>query len=209
MKLMLLGATGLVGSQLLNFALRDSRISRITALTRHPLAKHEKLENHIIDFKNLPNEASFWKVDATLCTLGTTMKVAGSKEAFKFVDHDLPLSIAEIVKDHGCESFILNSAMGANPNSKFFYNKVKGELETNLEKLNFRSLSLIRPGLIGGEREEFRFGEESAKYFMNILSPLLPKAWQINPAEKIAMAMLEATIQNKPGLNIITSKDLT
>lgn len=208
MKILILGATGLVGRELLSQALRNESVERVVALSRRPLLSHPKLETQIVNFENLDPHASWWKVDAIICALGTTIKAAGSQEKFYRVDHDYPLIAARHGQAHGVGTFVLNSAMGADSHSRFFYNKVKGQLEEDLKTLNFRSLSFVRPGLIGGQREEFRLAEEIAKVTTRILQPLLPKRWNINPPENIARSLLEAALQSQPGVHIIESEKI-
>lgn len=209
MNLLCVGSTGLVGSHVLNLALKDPRISKVTVLTRRAVPQEDpKLNVQIVDFDHLPMEASWWKADAVICTLGTTIKAAGSKEAFRKVDLEYPLLVAKMARDHGTGNYVLNSATGADSHSNFFYNQVKGELEDRLSSMNFKSLTLVRPGLIGGEREEFRLGEEMAKGLMKILGPILPKSWRINQPGQIAKVILEAAIAHEKGVKIISSKDL-
>lgn len=120
MKLLIVGATGLVGSHVLSLALADSRVTQVIAPTRRDLPEHAKLWAPTVDFNHLPDEADLWGVDAVVCTLGSTMKVAGSKAAFRRVDYDYPLACAELAKKWHCPTFVLTSALGANANSPFF-----------------------------------------------------------------------------------------
>ena len=147
--ILILGATGLVGQQILTLALADKRVAVITAPTRRALPAHPKLRNPIVDFAALPS-ADWWQADAALCALGTTIKLAGSREAFRAVDHDYLLNAAELAKKAGCANFVLNSSLGADPDSANFYLKVKGEIETALAELGFESLTIVRPSLQDG-----------------------------------------------------------
>lgn len=209
MDLLCIGSTGLVGSHVLNLALKDPRVSKVTVLSRREVSQDDpKLNVEIVDFDHLPSEASWWKADAVICTLGTTIKVAGSKEAFRRVDLEYPLQVAKIARDHGTGTYVLNSAMGADSHSNFFYNQVKGELEDRLSSMNFKSLTLVRPGLIGGERTDVRLGEEMAKSIMKVLEPILPKSLRINQPAQIAKAILEAALAQEKGVKIISSKEL-
>ena len=117
-------------------------------------------------------------------------------------------TLARAVKMHRCTVFALNSAMGANPRSAFFYNRVKGELERDLRALGFASLALVRPGLIGGARSEPRPGEQAAARVLGALGPVLPRAWRINPAARIAAALVEAALAPAPGVRVIGSAQL-
>jgi uncharacterized protein YbjT (DUF2867 family) len=207
-KLLLVGATGLVGSHVLKQALSDSRIERVAAPTRKPLPEHEKLESPLVDFDRLPEDAPWWKADAVICTLGTTIKAAGSREAFRRVDHDYPLSVARLSRRHGTLTYVLNSAMGADAASVIFYNRVKGELEQALAGVGFTSLTHVRPGLIGGDRPESRPGEQLAIVAVRALGPLLPRRLRLNPAENIARALLEAAHRADPGVHVVSSDAL-
>ena len=209
MKLLLVGATGLVGRHVLDMALVDARVENVVALTRRPLPDQPKLLAPAVDFERLPDDADWWRADATICALGTTMRVAGSKDAFRRVDHDYPLAVARLARQHGTPTFVLNSAMGADPSSRFFYNRVKGELERDLAKLGFQSLTLVRPGLIGGKRDEPRPAEQVASLVLGVLNPILPRGLRSNPAKTIARAMLDAAVAARPGRHVVVSAELT
>ena len=209
MRVLLAGATGLVGSQVLQRLLADTRCTAVVAPVRRPLPlQHPRLSAPLLDFDAPPLQAPWWQVDAAICTLGSTLKQAGSRQAFARIDHGYPLAIARAVKMHRCTVFALNSAMGANPRSAFFYNRVKGELERDLRALGFASLALVRPGLIGGARSEPRPGEQAAARVLGALGPVLPRAWRINPAGRIAAALVEAALAPAPGVRVIGSAQL-
>ena len=209
MQLILVGATGLVGTHVLRLALADARVTTVIALARKPLPAHPKLLAPAIDFDALPPDAAWWRADAVICALGTTMKVAGSQSAFRRVDFDYPLAVARLARAAGTPAHVLNSATGANASSRFFYNRVKGELEAQLATLGFASLTHVRPGLIGGQRAAVRAGEAALAVVLKVLAPVLPARWRINPAQRIAQAMLEAAIAARPGLQLITSEQLS
>lgn len=208
MRLILAGATGLVGRHVLARALKDPRVTHVVAPTRRPLPAHPKLDAPLVDFDALPADAPWWRADAVICALGTTMKTAGSRDAFRRVDHDYPLAIADLARRHGTPVYVLNSAMGANAQSRVFYNRVKGELESALRTLGFASLTLVRPGLIGGDRDERRLGETLATHVLRTLHPLLPTKWRINPAERIADALVGAALDPPAGVHVIASDAL-
>ncbi|WP_454774627.1 NAD-dependent dehydratase [Janthinobacterium tructae] len=208
MKLLLVGATGLVGREVLRLALADARVAAIVAPVRKALPPHAKLHAPLVDFDQLPPDAPWWKADAVICTLGTTMKVAGTRQAFLRVDHDYPLAVARLARAAGTSTYALNSAAGANAASRIFYNRVKGELERDLEQLGFASLTHVRPGLIGGERDVARAGEGAALRLLRVLGPVLPARWRINPAPRIAQALLEAALAGAPGVHIVSSEQL-
>ena len=206
MKLLLLGATGLVGRHVLTSALADPRVESVVAPTRRALAAHPKLRSPQVDFDHLPPHADWWQADAVICALGTTMRTAGSEEAFRRVDFGYPLTIARLARAHGTPTYVLNSAIGADARSRFFYNRVKGELEQALAGQGFESLTFVRPGLIGGHREEFRLGERIMLMGLTLTNPLLPRHWRLNPAPKIANALLEAAIGPTPGVHVVGSE---
>ena len=208
MKLILIGATGLVGREVLRLALSDTRVTAIVAPVRKPLPAHPKLDAPLVDFDRLPADAPWWQADAVICTLGTTMKVAGTRQAFRRVDHDYPLAAARLALAAGTRTYALNSAAGANAASRFFYNRVKGDLERDLEALGFASLTHVRPGLIGGEREEARAGEGAALRVLRVLGPVLPRRWRINPAPRIASTLLEAALAGTPGVHVVGPEQL-
>lgn len=208
MRLLLLGATGLVGSHVMDLAVEDERIDEVIAPVRRPLAQRFGLTAPRVDFDRLPEDSPWWQADAAICALGTTMKKAGSRDAFQRVDHGYPLEAARLAHRHGVRTFVLNSAMGADPDSRFFYNRVKGALERDLQAVGFESLTLVRPGLIGGEREEFRLGEHTATLLLGALGPVLPRRWRINPAERIAGLMIEAAVAGRAGVHVVESGDI-
>lgn len=207
MRLLLLGSTGLVGGHVLELALRDSSIS-VVAPVRRPLPAHASLVAPVIDFENLPDDAALWEVDALISALGTTMRIAGSKDAFRRIDYDYPLAAARLAHAHGVPTFVLNSAMGANPSSVIFYNRVKGDLERDLDALGFHSLTFVRPGLIGGQRAQRRPAEHAATIALRTLDPIVPKRWRINPASQIAASLLEAARSARSGTHVVSSGDL-
>lgn len=206
--LMLLGATGLVGGCVLDQALTNLRVTRVVAPTRKPLPPHARLLNPVVDFDRLPQDASWWQVDAVVCALGTTMAKAGSRGAFHRVDHDLPLLAARLALAQGARAFALNSALGADPASRVFYSRTKGELERDLQTLGYPSLTLVRPGLIGGERQESRPAERIGIAVSEWLRPLLPARYRVVPAERIAHHLLASALSAAPGVRVLFSEQL-
>ena len=210
MKLLLVGSTGLVGHHVLDLALADRRVDAVVALVRRgDLPEHTKLLTEIVDFEHLPEDGPWWRVDAVICTLGTTLRTAGSKEVFRRVDHGYPYTVARLARQHGTPTFVLNSALGADSSSRFFYNRVKGELERDLATLGFSSLTFVRPGLIGGRREETRPMEQVASLALGLLKPILPRRLRINPAERIAHALVDAAVTARSGIHLVSSAELT
>ena len=206
MRVMLLGATGLVGGLALPMLLDDPLCRAVVAPTRRPLGlSHPKLHAPVLQFDGLPDAPDWAQVDAVICALGSTMAQAGSREAFHRIDHDYPLAFARLARTQGARAFVLNSAAGANAGSAIFYNRVKGELERDLRALGFASLTLVRPGLIGGQRQQERRGERFALQVLGVLGPVLPRAWRINPASRIARALVDAALAPPPGEHVVAS----
>ncbi|AZQ50669.1 NAD-dependent epimerase/dehydratase family protein [Burkholderia cenocepacia] len=208
MKLLLVGATGLVGRHVLDVALADARVDQVIVLARRPLTPHPKMRALEVDFDHLPDTGDWWHADAVICTLGTTMRAAGSQAAFRRVDHDYPLAVARLAHRHGTPTYVLNSALGADAASRIFYNRVKGEVEQALAGVGFDSLTYVRPGLIGGSRDEFRFGERLFAFALSAAAPVLPAKWRVNPAPRIARALLDAAIDARPGVQVVASDEL-
>jgi uncharacterized protein YbjT (DUF2867 family) len=208
MRVMLVGATGLVGGEVLNLALADPKVQQVVAPTRRALPAHAKLLNPVVNFDALPVNAEWWAVDAVVCALGTTIKKAGSQAAFHQVDHDHPLRVAELALRHGAKAYALNSALGADPDSRVFYSRTKGELERDLKALGYASLCLVRPGLIGGEREEARPAEQLGVTVSQWLRPLLPKRYRVVPAERIAFHLMQAALTARLGVQVLMSEDI-
>lgn len=208
MRLLLVGGTGLVGRHVLELALADERVMSVTAPVRRAIPVSKKLHAPILDFDRLPVDEDWWSTDAVVCALGTTIKVAGSQAAFRKVDHDYALAVARLARTGGARTFVLNSAAGANAASWFFYNRVKGETERDLATLGFPSLTLVRPGLIGGERDESRTAERVASVALRLLDPVLPRSARINPAARIAQVMMEAAVTGPPGVCVVRSSEM-
>jgi uncharacterized protein YbjT (DUF2867 family) len=200
------GATGLVGKACLYQLLENNEYSRVVALVRRPIAiKHPKLHQVIVDFDNLEKHKSEIVADAVFCCLGTTIKVAGSQENFRKVDHDYPLAIATIAFNNGATQFLLVSALGANKNSSIFYNRVKGEIESAIIQLGYPTVNIFRPSLLLGHRNQFRLGEMIGKIVMRVVRILL-----IGPLSKykaiaditVAKAMVRISLNNETGIHI-------
>jgi len=207
-RILLVGATGLVGSHVLRQALADPGVAQVVAPTRKSLVPHPKLLNPVVDFNQLPQDAEWWRVDAVVCTLGTTIRVAGSQAAFYKVDHDHPLEVAYLARRHGARAFALNSALGADTASRVFYSRTKGETERDLQAVGYPSLTLVRPGLIGGVRQESRPAEQMAVRLSQWLQPLLPRRYRVVPADRIAHHLLEAALAGAPGVHVLPSEAL-
>lgn len=205
-RLLLIGASGLVGAHALALALADPRVARVVAPTRRALPAHPKLENPIVDFEALPRDAAWWAADGAVSALGTTIRVAGSQAAFRRVDVDYVVETAALARAAGVRAFALNTALGADPSARNFYLRCKGEAERGVEALDFPALTLVRPALIGGERAQPRPMERLAIRLTNALSPLLPRRYRVVHAERIARRLLEGALRDEPGLRIVESE---
>lgn len=206
------GATGLVGKSLLEQLLADEYYDRIVVLTRRDISSPDKRTKVIVaNFDELYEYSDQVSANHYYCCLGTTMKKAGSKEAFYKVDYTYPLEFAKIAqKDPAFEQFHIVSAVGANPNSVIYYNNVKGQLEEGLKTLGLRSLHIYQPSLLLGDREEFRFFEEAAKFFTKTLSFFMVgsggrKLFAIE-ASKVAKAMILMAKDGKEGVHAYSSR---
>jgi uncharacterized protein YbjT (DUF2867 family) len=205
---LLAGSTGLIGNQLLELLLADSRYSKVIALSRKPLAiTNPKLETIVLEVEQLENHSQL-KADDVFCCLGTTMKQAGSKSAFRKVDFDYPLQVAKILKANEAQQFFLVSALGASKNSSIFYNQVKGEVEEAITSVGFRALHIFRPSLLLGPRKDQRSGEEAAKVFYKIFGFLIPKKYQGLESIKVARAMQALARKELTGVFVYESNSL-
>lgn len=203
---LLVGASGLVGRELLDLLLADALYDKVVVLTRKPLLiDNAKYENHVIDFDRLTEYYKNIVADDIFCCLGTTMRVAGSKEAFKKVDYTYPLEIAKLAKAAGAEQYLLVSALGANEKSSIFYNKVKGEVERAIEALGYQSFKIFRPSLLLGNRSEQRNGEDAAKIFYKIFGFIIPAKYKAIEARRVAQTMLAAATLKKSGMIVYES----
>lgn len=208
-KALLAGATGLVGSNLLNLLLNDPYYNEVIIPVRHKTGiSHPKLKELIIDYDKLDSYKDLLKADDIFCCLGTTIKKAGSQEAFRKVDFNYPLDLAKLTLSNGARQYLIITSIGANEKSKVFYTRVKGEIENELTKLNFKSISIFRPSMILGERKEKRFKEKAGLILFKIISPLLAgslKRYKGIEASDIARAMLICAKEYHAGISIYES----
>jgi uncharacterized protein YbjT (DUF2867 family) len=210
MKLLLLGATGLVGRNVFAQALAHPSITQVIAPTRKTLPERDKLINPVaIHIHERLPEMRNWKPDAVINATGTTIKKVGSREAFRLVDHDLPLLFAQAAYKEGAQNYGLVSAIGASLTSSIAYARIKAELERDVQKIGFKSLSILRPSMIGGEREEVRLGESIFLWLSRILAPVIPKGFHVNPATVIARVLVDAAVTGEPGVHFRFSDSLT
>ncbi|PZR40065.1 MAG: oxidoreductase [Azospira oryzae] len=203
------GATGLIGGQLLELLLADRYYDKVIAISRKPLElESSRLQNSVINFAQLESAATDLKADDVYCCLGTTIKQAGSQSAFRKVDYEYPAQLARITKQNGARQYLLVSALGADPSSGIFYNRVKGETEVAIHEVGFESVHIMRPSLLMGPRKEHRSGEEAAKVFYKYLGFLIPAKYKGIESIKVARAMIALAKQNKAGYFIHESLTL-
>ena len=205
---LILGASGLVGSEVLSLSLESDLYNKIVIVVRSPLTiKHNKLVEKIIDF-DMPKWEEIFPVDHVYCCLGTTIKQAGSKTNFIKVDHDYPLAFAAAAKKWESSVFSIITAAGVSPESKIFYNNVKGQLEKKLKSLELFSTLIFRPSLLLGERKEFRLGEKIGSGIAKVTSWMAPKTYRAIHCKAVAKAMLAESFADKTGFNIISNKSM-
>ena len=185
---LVVGATGLIGGFVIARLLADPRYGRVTAWVRRPLARADaKLDERAIEFGKLEAE----RVDAedVYCCLGTTIKVAGSQAAFRMVDHEYPVALARAAARGGAKRLLVVSALGADPRSGVFYNRVKGEMEAAVQAAGVPATHFFRPSLLSGPRAETRLGERVGLVVGAVLGPLLGRYRPIH-ADVVAAARL-------------------
>lgn len=204
------GATGLVGGHLLRGLVARSEYGDVTALARRPGGfAHDKLSWRKVDFGALPEFAA----GDVFCALGTTLKRAGSPSAFRQVDEEFVVKLAEAALRAGCPRFLLVSAVNADPNSSVFYNRVKGVAEARVSALGLPSVCIFRPSLLLGRRDERRSAESAAAVAARALGPLLRgrlRKYRPIGAELVARAMLEVALEPAPasGVRIFESDQI-
>lgn len=208
LSLLLLGATGVVGTEVLAQALVNPQIARVVALTRRPLPAHAKLDNPLVDFAKLPPDALWWSVDAVVCALGTTLRLAGSEAKFVEVDRDWPMQVARLARLAGATRFALNSSLGANAHSSGLYLRTKGQAEDNIRQLNYPSYTIVRPSLIDAHRTESRPGEAVGLVLAHALRPLIPMQYRAVRPEHIASALLQGVLTGQAGVQVVESRQL-
>lgn len=196
------GATGLIGSHVVELLLHAEEYSKVIVISRRPAGySHPKIENKIIDFSDESIDKT-GKGDTIFCCLGTTIKKAGSKEKFRYVDYHLPVEIAKHCATENIPRMVVVSSIGATTDTKNFYLLTKGEMERDVLKQQIPHTTFVRPSLLLGSRKEFRFGEEVGKVLAKLLSPFMfggLKKYKAIHAEKVARAMLHIGKMENPG----------
>ncbi len=194
------GATGLVGSSLVKLLLNNAEYGKIKVVVRHPLAlEHPELEQILLaDFEKLDEIRDRLKATKYFCCIGTTIKKAGTKSAFRYIDLDIPVNIASLAEELGVSALAVVSSIGADERSSSFYLTTKGEMEKKVGEIYSGKLVILRPSLLMGAREEFRLGERVAIFFMKLLGWLFVgalKKYKGVYANDVAGAMIEAVAE--------------
>ncbi|MDD4803331.1 MAG: oxidoreductase [Syntrophomonas sp.] len=209
---LLFGASGLVGGELLKYLLEADEYEQVAIIVRKDLGlSHPKLLQVVADFSVLSRHSDIFAVSDIFCCLGTTANKTRDKKEYKKIDVDYPLEIARLAMDKQVQNFLVVSAMGANKNSKVFYNRIKGLLEDQLIEIGLPALHIFRPSLLTGARKEFRLGEKAAivltRSFIFMFTGPLRKYRPIS-AETVAKSMYAAAQTNKKGVFIYNSNQI-
>ena len=201
----------MVGRECLRLLLADPHFDTIATLSRRalppemvPPEQARRLEQRVVDFDHLSENAPAMKSDQIICALGTTIEEAGSRQRFREVDFGYPLAIARLGVEQGAKHFLLVSALGASSRSLIFYNRVKGELEEAVLALPYRSVTIVRPSLLVGARARPRRGEEVARR----LAFLVPARYKPIPARAVAAALVRMARDDAPGIRIMESREM-
>ncbi|MEO9892986.1 NAD(P)H-binding protein [Aurantibacter sp.] len=207
-----MGATGLTGNRLLQKLIDDDRYEHIKLFSRTKIEDlPEKVSQYIGDLFNLKDFKVDFKADEVYCCIGTTAKKTPNKKVYRQIDYGIPVTAAQISKENGIPTFFVISAMGANKNSKVFYNKTKGEMEQDVLRFNIKNSFILRPSLIGGKRNESRLLEKIGLVVFKIIQPFFIgklKKYKIINADSIAQAMLNLANSTSNADVIITSNDI-
>lgn len=207
---LLIGATGLVGSEILNYVLNDERFAKIKVFVRRSTGITDpKLTEHIVDFEKLGEWRHLLKGEILFSTLGTTLKQAGSREAQRLVDYDYQLRLAQAAKLNGVVNYVLVSSASANTKSRLAYSKMKGDLERDVMKLSFPKMTIVRPGLLKGPRAQKRFFEQNTGKILSFV-PTIPGLEALKPVsgKLVAHACVESAFDGSDGQRILQPKDV-
>lgn len=205
-----IGSTGLVGKQLVGQLLEDARFEKVVSFVRRPSGRtHERLEEHVVDFRAPDAWAEHVKGDVLFSAMGTTLKQAGSKEAQYEVDYTFQFNTAQAAAKNGVKDYVLVSADRASASSMVFYSRIKGELERDTAKLGFTCVTVARPGLLGGEREQPRTVEGLAQSVLGVVGAL-PGLGNLKPIQgaEVAKAMIAAWSKHTPGTTVLHNQEL-
>ena len=205
----IIGSTGLTGTYLLKALLASDVYEKVICFVRRSSKiSHPKLVQHVVDFDNPQSYQDLIEGSDLFCCLGTTIKQAGSEEAFEKVDLTYPVQFAKAAAAKGVKQYSIISSLGANPQSGNFYLRTKGKCEEELRKIPFQSTSIFRPSLLIGNRKEFRFGEKAMIYAMKLFSVFMIgklRKYKSIKARSVASAMFKIAQQNTVGYHVYES----
>lgn len=203
---LVIGATGLVGTELVHQLAAHPGWTHVSALVRRvPDRVPDAVTPILTDFEQLDRISVRLAADHVFCALGTTIRTAGSREAFRRVDYDYVVTIARLAREMGARHFLLVSSLGADARSRVFYSRVKGQVEDAVRTLGYPSLTIARPSLLLGDRAEFRLGE----VLMKPLGPLMPRRLKPVHARAVAATLIRWAEADRPGVRIIESAKIT
>jgi uncharacterized protein YbjT (DUF2867 family) len=199
------GTSGLIGTALLPMLLDNPEYEKVISLGRRTLSiQHPKLQQMVVDFGDL---SSFnMPCHDVYCCLGTTIRVAKTKERFFQVDHDYPLELAKAAKRNGADTFGLVSAIASDEHSRLFYSRVKGKLENTLKMVGFKTLIIVRPSMLLGPRKEFRLAEWISKQVMTLFSWIIPARYRAVKDTQVARTLLEHCLQGAAGIHVLENE---
>lgn len=199
----IIGATGLVGKQLVQQLLNDVRFEKVRIFVRRDIGlKHPKLEQQMVDFAKTETWEKLLTGGVLFSALGTTLKQAGSKKKQYEIDFTFNLNFAQKAKENGIESYVLVSSIGANSKSGIFYTRMKGELDEAVSKIGFENLSILRPASLTGNRENRRLAEEISVPVLNFLTRFVLKNYRPIGGETVAKAMINAAMNKNENKTI-------
>jgi len=207
----LIGATGLIGSYLLEELLNDPYFDTVRILIRRPIdITNPKLEKKIVDFNDSDSVlVALSNSDVVFCAIGSTMKkVKGNKDAYRKIDFEIPVNLARFCKMIGCEKFILVSSAGADAKSSNFYQSLKGETDQSVKQAGPKMIHIMRPSLLLGERKEFRLGENIGKSVMTTLSFLIPEKYKAIQGKDVAKVMVALAKKKEVGFFIHENREI-
>jgi uncharacterized protein YbjT (DUF2867 family) len=209
---LVLGATGLIGGLCLERLLADGAWSRVTAVVRRPTGRsHPRLAEVVVDFDRLEERADAFAVDDVFCCLGSTIRKAGSREAFYRIDHDYPVAAARLASARGAKQFLLVSSLGGDPRSRVFYNRMKGEVERDVSAVPFAGVAIFRPSLILGPRPERRTAEDIGQRLAPLVAPLLVgplRKYRAIDSGAVARAMVRVAREGGRGVRVLESDEI-
>lgn len=211
-KAVIAGASGLIGSELLQLLLQSQHYNEVLALVRSELpVSHKKLVQLVIDFDQLDQYQASISGHAVFCCLGSTRSKTPDLSVYRKIDHDYPLQLAQIARQNRMSHYHLVSAIGANSKSGNFYTKIKGQTEDDIQQVGIKSLHIYQPSLLTGNRKEFRLAEKIATVAMRIIDPLLVGSfnkYRSIPAQTVAQAMYRQSLNTEEGVFIHPSNHI-